>query len=103
MAVALVLLLVVFAGLARHTLAMTLGRPGRSRAETAHDTVHSDTVHVDGALHGAHPHGGRHGYPDGPTAPLVLALGVVGLLGLAVLPLREVLTSAATLLIGGTP
>jgi hydrogenase-4 component F len=104
MAAALVLLLVVFAGLTRHTLAMTLGPPPRPLDDgEAHDHLRSDTVHVDGALHGTHPHGGRHGYPDGPTAPLVLALGVVGLLGLAVIPLGDVLTRSAQLLIEGTP
>jgi hydrogenase-4 component F len=95
MAVALVLLLVVFAGLARHTLAMALTGPdGESHGS-------------EGGSHGSDeqvpPHGGRHGYAEGPVVPLVLALGTVALLGVAVWPLLDVLTGATTVLTGGLP
>ena len=105
MAVALVLLLVVFAGLARHTLAMTLTGPDGGSHDSDGGSHDSDGGSHDSTARPGRlpPHGGRHGYAEGPMAPLVLALGTVALLGVAVWPLLGVLTGATTVLTGGLP
>jgi hydrogenase-4 component F len=78
MALTVALLLVLFAGLARHTAAMTLGGTptaplGASRAEPA---------------------------SHGPQLPLALALGVTAVIGFAAGPLATLLTEAAAVLGG---
>ncbi|MFZ0161225.1 MAG: proton-conducting transporter membrane subunit, partial [Kineosporiaceae bacterium] len=77
MAVALALLLIAFTGLARHTLSMTLSRPGAQG--------------IPGAGQG------RAG-PAGPLLPVALALTVVAGIGFAAWPLRGVLAGAVAAL-----
>jgi len=72
MVVAVVLLLVLFAGLARHSATMTLGASDAS---------------PDPA-------------PHGPQAPLMLALGVTAVIGFAAGPLSSLLHQAAAILAG---
>jgi hydrogenase-4 component F len=78
MAVAVALLLVLFAGLARHSANMTLGQAPRTSA----DAVPPDLA------------------PHGPQLPLLLALGVTAVIGFAAGPLSALLTQAASLLVG---
>ena len=75
MGIALALLLLVFAGLARHVMAMTLGVP------VVEDGTEQPTV--------------------GRRAPLVLALAAAIALGFLAIPLAEILTQAASVLAGG--
>jgi len=78
MAVAVVLMLVIFAGLARHTFAVMFGQrtaPGRGEA-------------AEPADRGAH----------GPWIPLAVALGVTALIGFAAGPFSTILTDAAAVL-----
>jgi len=82
MAVAVVLLLVLFAGLARHSATMTLGTSGDTPARVA------SAASPDPASHG-------------PRAPLVLALGVTAVIGFTAGPLSTLLQQAATILAGG--
>ena len=82
MAVAVVLLLVLFAGLARHSATMTLGTSGDTPARVA------SASSPDPASHG-------------PRAPLVLALGVTAVIGFTAGPLSTLLQQAATILAGG--
>lgn len=79
-AVALVLLLVVFAGVTRHTLSMTLAR---------HDST---------ADAGAAPDPAADPASRGNRTVVGIALGVVGLLTLGAVPLQQVLTAAAATL-----
>jgi len=78
MAVAVGLLLVLFAGLARHSASMTLGRGSATPA----DLTPPDLA------------------PHGPQLPLLLALGVTAVVGFATGPLSTLLTQAASLLVG---
>jgi hydrogenase-4 component F len=73
MAVAVGLLLVLFAGLARHSASITLG-------PAAPDLAEPD--------------------PPGRSAPLVLALGSLAVIGFAAGPLPRLLSQAAALLVG---
>lgn len=86
MGVVLVMLLVVFAGLARATLAMTLGQPaavGQAGAAAAH-------------LPGTDPAGAvAHGSPTGPMLPLALALGATAVVGFLAAPVGSALLRAA--------
>lgn len=87
-AAALALLLLVFAGLARHVLAMTVGPTDA----VAHDRVPG--------------HGGAlEGTADVPSRardlPIVLALGAAATLAVAAFPLAGVLTDAVAALAGG--
>jgi hydrogenase-4 component F len=75
MATAVGLLLVVFAGLGRHVLAMTV-----SAGPGSH-----------------HPRSGRPA-PGGPTVPVALALGLTAVLGFAAWPLSGVLADAVAAL-----
>ena len=88
MAVALTLLLVVFAGLARHTVKMTLGvsvSAGSARLPARQDAS-----------------GQPLGFPSsGAMLPLALALGLVAAIGFLAGPLRGVIVLAAAAL-GGT-
>lgn len=81
MAPALALLLVVFAGLARHALVMTLA---------SHDTRSAPVESPD-----------PHGAATGPMLPLVLALSLVGALGALTWPLAGTLGAAVAALGGG--
>ncbi len=76
MGVAVGLLLVLFAGLARHSATMTFGKTSVAASEIT-------------------PPGS-----NGPQAPLALALGVTAVIGLAAGPLSTLLTRAALLLAG---
>lgn len=87
MAVAVLLLLVVFAGLGRHVLAMSLG--GSDSPPGPREAVAADRP--GGVVRGS-----------GPRAPLVLALSLAAVLGLLAVPLADVLTAAATAL-GAAP
>ncbi len=78
MAVAVGLLLVLFAGLARHSANMTLG-PGSA---TPDHLTPPDLA------------------PHGPQLPLLLALGVTAIIGFTTGPLSSLLTQAASLLVG---
>jgi len=78
MAVAVGLLLVLFAGLARHSANMTLGQDSATPA---------DLTRLDPT-------------PHGPQLPLLLALGVTAVIGFATGPLSTLLTQAASLLVG---
>ncbi len=82
MGLACVLLLVVFAGIARHVLAMTLGTDSTPAAAVTSEAL----------------------MPDRPTwwrqVPIVLALGVTALLAFAAWPLSDVI-GAAVLALGG--
>ena len=82
MAVAVGLLLVLFAGLSRHSAAMTLGQPPTAPPGTA---LPGPTLAL---------------VPAGPQAPLILALGVTAVIGFAAGPLSTLLTQAASLLAG---
>lgn len=75
MAVAVVLLLVVFAGLARHTAAVLFGRDVRPATDEEPDLR-----------------------PHGPRLPLALALGVTAVAGFAAGPLSPLLERAAGVL-----
>jgi hydrogenase-4 component F len=77
MAIAVLLLLVVFAGMARHTSAVLFGRADRADPEPDPE---SDTA------------------PHGPRLPLVLALGVTAVAGFAAGPLSPLLERAAAVL-----
>jgi hydrogenase-4 component F len=83
MGIALVLLLVVFAGLARHVLAMTLGAP----AGTAPDA-------------GQPPHATGAPAPPPRRLPLQLALAAAIALGFLAVPLADLLGQAAAVLAG---
>jgi hydrogenase-4 component F len=92
MAVALLLLLVVFAGFSRQVAAMTLGvtnGPAAGDAAPVEEPLRSLTP-PDAARAGA-----------GRQAPLVVALTAAVLLGFAARPLAELLTDAAAVLAGG--
>ena len=78
MAAAIALLLVLFAGLARHSANMTLGRGSATPA----DLTPPDLA------------------PHGPQLPLLLALGVTAVVGFATGPLSTLLAQAASLLVG---
>jgi hydrogenase-4 component F len=78
MAVAVGLLLVLFAGLARHSASMTLGQGSASPV----DLNPPDLA------------------PHGPQLPLLFALGVTAVIGFATGPLSNLLTQAASLLVG---
>ena len=78
MAVAVGLLLVLFAGLARHSASMTLGHGSATPADLTPPDLH----------------------PHGPQLPLILALGVTAVIGFAAGPLSTLLTRAAALLAG---
>jgi hypothetical protein len=82
MAVAVGLLLVLFAGLSRHSAAMTLGQPSATSPDTA---LPGPTAAL---------------LPAGPQVPLFLALGVTAVIGFAAGPLSTLLTQAASLLAG---
>ena len=86
-AIALALLLVVFAGLARHVLSMTLGPDAPARAVAP---GHSGAL--EGSVDVASP---------ARTVPVALALVSVALLGFAAFPLAGVLTDAVAALSGG--
>jgi len=91
MAVALALLLVLFAGLARHTVRMLFGASHRdAAAETAGG---APAVRLPTA-----PDRSAHG----PRVPLAIAFGVVAVVGFAAGPLASILAQAASVL-GGTP
>lgn len=85
-AVALVLLLVVFAGIARHAAAMTISAGPEGRAGLA-----TESPAVDGGRPGA-----------GRSTPVLLALGVAAVLGFAAWPLAGVLADAAAALGAGS-
>jgi hydrogenase-4 component F len=78
MALAVGLLLVLFAGLARHSATMTLGQG----SATPGDPTPPDLT------------------PHGPQLPLLFALGVTAVIGFAAGPLSDLLTQAASLLVG---
>ncbi len=78
MVVAVGLLLVLFAGLARHSASMTLGHG----SEASPDLTPPDLA------------------PHGPQIPLLLALGATAVVGFATGPLSALLTRAASLLVG---
>ena len=81
MVVAVLLLLVLFAGLARHSATMTLGTPGGTSVDDASA-------------------GSPDPAPHGRQAPLVLALGVTAVIGFASGPLSTLLHQAAAILAG---
>jgi formate hydrogenlyase subunit 3/multisubunit Na+/H+ antiporter MnhD subunit len=97
MGVALALLLVVFAGLARHTSAMALGEPTSAstvpdgRPDELSSLVDPSFVAAPEALEPA---------ARGRQAPLVLALGSAGVLGFLTIPLAALLGEAAAVLAG---
>jgi len=84
MALALPLILLVVAGFGRHVLAMTLGAAGQ---RVPGQRVPVATADRDLGAHG-------------PAAPVVLALGVAGVIGFAAWPLAGVLAAAAAVLTG---
>jgi hydrogenase-4 component F len=92
MAVALLLLLVVFAGFSRQVAAMTLGV---TNGPAAGDAAPVEERHPSLAP----PETARAG--AGRQAPLVVALTAAVLLGFAARPLAELLTDAAAVLAGG--
>ncbi|HSR27399.1 MAG TPA: proton-conducting transporter membrane subunit, partial [Actinomycetes bacterium] len=95
MGIALVLLLVVFAGLARHVSAMTLGGPTIS-ASPGHDGQPDEpTPPVDPAPTAVPEPAAR-----GRQAPLLLALGAATVLGFLAIPLATLLSEAAAVLAG---
>jgi hypothetical protein len=98
MGLALLLLLVVFAGLARHTSAMTLGRPAEAGT---HDQLRQVPAPADQSTTSltAQP----QPQPEAPDrqAPLLLALGAAAVLGFLAIPLAAVLSEAAAVLAGG--
>ena len=82
MAVAVLLMLVLFAGLARHTSAVMFGQgtaPGRSEPDEP-------------------PDGPSHGTTHGPWLPLALALGATAVIGFAASPFSTILAEAAAVL-----
>ena len=92
MAIAVALLLVVFAGLGRHAVAMTISAgPEASASRPA-----VDAEPVSGVSPGAVPLGA------GPRAPLAIALGAAAILGFLAVPLTDVLARAAAALGGGS-
>jgi hydrogenase-4 component F len=97
MGIALALLLVVFAGLARHVSAMALGEPtepgavDRASEVTAMAADHS-TMPPAAPFQPAAP---------GRQAPLLLALGAAAVLGFLAIPLAALLGEAAAVLAGG--
>jgi hydrogenase-4 component F len=97
MGIALALLLVVFAGLARHTSSMTLGEPPSTpplpdgRPDEPGPLVDPSPVASSTALGPAAP---------GRQAPLLLALGAAAVLGFLAVPLAPLLSEAAAVLAG---
>ena len=92
MTIAVALLLVVFAGLGRHAVAMTISAgPEASASRPA-----VDAEPVSGVSPGAVPLGA------GPRAPLAIALGAAAILGFLAVPLTDVLARAAAALGGGS-
>jgi hypothetical protein len=97
MGLALLLLLIVFAGLARHVSAMTLGEP--TGASPGHDAQPDEPGSPpDPAL----PAPGAAAEPGarGRQAPLLLALGAATVLGFLAVPLAAALSEAAAVLAG---
>ena len=99
MGIALVLLLVVFAGLSRHVSAMTLGPPAGAPAQDPAAKTNQAGAHPD-------PLPTTHHEPS-PTpastyrqAPVLIALGAAALLGLLATPLAAQLREAASVLAG---
>jgi hydrogenase-4 component F len=90
MVVAVALILVLFAGLARHTATM-LFAPARI------DDGHVVALPADGDGPEGHPDRSAHG----PRLPLVIALGATAVVAFATGPLSSLLAQAAALL-GGT-
>ena len=75
-------MLVLFAGLARHTSAVMFGQdtaPGRSEPDEP-------------------PDGPSHGTTHGPWLPLALALGATAVIGFAAGPFSTILADAAAVL-----
>ncbi|MEO7060461.1 MAG: proton-conducting transporter membrane subunit [Lapillicoccus sp.] len=94
MAAALSLLLVVFAGLARHTVRMTLGAPDPAGPPRPADAPTSGLT--------ADPSEPRPpGHSSGPMLPVGLALALVAVIGFLAGPLRDVIALAVASL-GGT-
>ena len=93
MGIALVLLLVVFAGLSRHVLAMTLGASVRADAA---GTVNrgGDLADPGPAAPDVGPSGG------GRQAPVLLGLAAAAVLGFLAVPLAGTLDAAASVLAG---
>jgi hydrogenase-4 component F len=90
MVIAVVLILVLFAGLARHTITM-LFTPSRDGGAPTLE------VPADAAT----PSGAADRGPHGPRLPLVIALGATAVLAFATGPVSALLAQAAALL-GGT-
>ncbi len=88
MVVAVLLLLVLFAGLARHTSMMLFG-PSSRGVERSDPTASSAPVEADDDV-------GRSAH--GPQLPLVIALGATGVIAFAAGPLATLLHQAAQLL-----
>jgi hydrogenase-4 component F len=88
MAMALALLLILFAGLARHTVRMLFGASHQGAHPGLDDDAPPDRS-PDRSMHG-------------PRAPLALALGAVAVVGFVAGPLASILAQAASVL-GGTP
>ncbi|MGB7980011.1 MAG: proton-conducting transporter membrane subunit [Candidatus Nanopelagicales bacterium] len=97
MGIALALLLVVFAGLARHVSAMTLGEPTSGSAGP--DGAPNDPADLAGSGPAT-----SAGVPEhvaaGRQAPLLIALGAAAVLGLLVIPMAALLSEAASVLAG---
>ena len=90
--IALVALLVVFAGLGRHVVTMTISAGP------------ADGDPLPGSPPSPPPPATAPGLPlgSGPDAPVVIALAAAAVLGFLAVPLADVLTSAATALGGGS-
>jgi hydrogenase-4 component F len=88
MAVAVAFVVVIFAGLGRHTVALMFG-PRRADSEVAPTGSGGSPVTPDPSAHG-------------PRTPLVIALGATAVAGFVGGPLATLLTDAANLL-GSTP
>ena len=91
--VAVLLLLVVFAGFGRHVLAMTISAGGPSPGGTAGDPAAGSPSEPTSAP--AAPSAPALLPGSGPRTPLVLALGAAAVLGFLAVPLADVLTAAA--------
>jgi hydrogenase-4 component F len=97
MGLALLLLLVVFAGLARHVSAMTLGEP--TSASPGHDAQPDEPGSpTDPALPAPGPVAEPVG--RGRQAPVLLALGAAAVPGFLAIPLAAALSEAAAVLAG---
>ncbi len=103
MVAALALLLLVFAGVARHVLAMTISAGTRGVQEgvypderTAATRLPGHPDHTDPRATAALPRG------TGRQAPLVMALAAAAILGFLVVPFADVLSAAAAALGAGS-